>query len=144
MSKSLVGDMTAAQYSVTLYGCSGFTEDERSTLCKVFTEVMESVLGSARQVVETQYDYNRIVNKYFGTPLPLSAGGDEVALVERWEDAYQSSCDAAFASVFGDVSFVTDETHFEILAEPIALNEPKSDGHTQCAPTGWADTNASG
>jgi hypothetical protein len=142
MGKSLVGDIVDAHYSVTLYGCSSMTEEQRVALCKIFSEVMESVLGSAKLVVETQYEYNRVVNQYFGTPLPLTASGDEIELVQRWEDAYQSSCDAAFASVFGDLSFVSDETHFEIQAERV--DESRSDRHTTLAAAGWADANASG
>lgn len=127
MDISRTSDIDDAQYSVTLYGCSSMTAEERATLCKVFAEVMESVLGSPKQLLETQYDYNRIANKYYGTPLPLSAGGDEVALVHRFENAYRAACDAAFVAVYGDLSFINEDTNFEIQAEAVSVDESGSD-----------------
>jgi hypothetical protein len=144
MDISRTGDADDAQYSVTLYGSSGLTAQERATLCKVFAEVMESILGSSRQVLETQYDYNRIANKYFGTPLPLSAGGDEVALVHRWENGYRAACDAAFVAVFGDLSFVSEETHFEIQAEAVSVDEAGSERHSTYAASRRPDADAGG
>jgi len=104
-------------YSVTLYGGSSMVEEERVKLSKVFSEVMEAVLGSAGKVLETQYDYNHIVDKYFGTPLPDTATDDEKSIVQRWENAYKAAFDAAFVAVFGTLAFVPDEAHFEVQME---------------------------
>jgi len=143
MDISRTSDVDDAQYSVTLYGCSSMNADERATLCKVFAEVMESILGSPKQLLETQYDYNRIANKYFGTPLPLSAGGDEVALVHRWENAYRAACDAAFVAVFGDLCFENEDTHFEIQAEAVSVDESGTDRVKTCTASSWHDSDAS-
>jgi hypothetical protein len=142
MDISRISDVDDAQYSVTLYGSSDFNAEERATLCKVFAEVMESVLGSPKQLLETQYDYNRIANKYYGTPLPLSAGGDEVALVHRFENAYRAACDAAFVAVFGDLSFINEDIHFEIQAEAVSVDESGSDRDKKRTASGWPDAGA--
>lgn len=131
-------------YSVTLYGASNMTEEERVKLSNTFAEVMEAILGSAQQVIDVQYDYNRIVDKYFGTPLPITATGDERSLVERWENAYRASFDAAFVSVFGDLSAIPDEAHFEIQEEKGLLNEPESERNKTREVARWPDADSGG
>ena len=128
-----------AVYSVTLYGISNMLEEERVKLSQVFSEVMEAILGSAQQVIEVQCDYNRIVDKYVGTPLPITATGDEKCLVERWENAYKASVDAAFVSVFGDLSAIPDEAHFEIQAEKGLVNESGSERNKTSKIASWPD-----
>lgn len=144
MDISSTSDGDDAKYSVTLYGCSIANAEERATLCKVFAEVMESILGSPKQLLETQYDYNRIANKYFGTPLPLSAGGDEVALVHRWENAYRAACDAAFVAVFGDLLLIHEDIYFEIQAEAVSVDESGSERDKNRTASGWTDPVAGG
>ena len=129
-------------YSVTLYGTSNMTEGERIRLSNVFAEVMEAILGSAQQVIDAQYDYNRIVDKYVGTPLPLTATGDEKVLVERWENAYKASFDAAFVSVFGDLAAIPDEAHFEIQEEKGLVNESGSRRNKTREGARWFDSDS--
>ena len=142
MNKFSADDVAEAFYAVTLYGCSGLAQNERETLCRVFGEVMEAVLGSAEQLLALQYDYNRIVDKYFGTPLPNTASGDESALVLRWENAYRAASDAAFVAVFGDLSSISDETHFEI--QPENINESGPERNQTNPDAGWPDANSGG
>jgi hypothetical protein len=104
-------------YSVTLYGATDATYSERYRLSMVFREVLERILGSAQEVIDFQYDYNRIVDKYEGTPLPLTATGDERLLVMRWENAYEAAFGAAFVAVYGALDRAPDEAHFEIQEE---------------------------
>lgn len=144
MGKFVKSDIQGAVYSVTLYGLSDMVEEERVRLSKVFCEVMEAILGSAQQVIEVQYDYNRIADKYCGTSLPITATGDEKGLVLRWENAYQASFDAAFVSVFGDLSLIPDEAHFEIKEETDLTNESGSDRNKTEAVTRWPDADAGG
>lgn len=114
MQKPLLETANKSEYSVTLYGCSSFDQISRENLAKVFGEVLDVVLASSKSVVDAQYDYNRIVDKYEGTPLPLTAAEDEKAIVERWENAYKAAFDAAFVAVFGDLQSIPEEAHFEI------------------------------
>lgn len=114
MQKPSLGIANNSEYSVTLYGCSSFDQVCREKLAKVFSEVLDVVLTSSKSVVDAQYDYNRIVDKYEGTPLPVTATGDEKAIVERWENAYKAAFDAAFVAVFGDLQSIPEEAHFEI------------------------------
>ena len=113
--------------------------EERATLCKVFAEVMESILCSPKRQMETQYDNNPIAKKYIWTPIPHSARRDEVAQVHRWENAYRAACDAAFVAVFGDLSFINEDIHFEIQAEAVSVDESGSDRDKERTASGWPD-----
>ena len=74
--------------------------------------------------------------------MPLSAGGDEVALVHRFENAYRAACDAAFVAVFGDLSFINEDIHFEIQAEAVSVDESGSDRDKTRTASGWPDAGA--
>lgn len=119
-------------------------EEERVKLSQVFSEVMEAILGSAQQVVEVQYDYNRIVDKYFGIPLPITASGDEKSLVDRWENTYKASFDATFVPVYGDLSAIPDEAHFEIQEEKGLVNESGSERNKTREIARWPDADTGG
>lgn len=111
------GSANEPEYSVTAYGVSAMTAEERIRLTTVFREVLEVILGSPSKVVDTQYDYNRVIDKYEGLPLPLTATGDEHLLVARWENAYNAASGAAFAALFGAADGVPEHAHFEINSE---------------------------
>ena len=117
MQKLVGNNFDEVIFSVTLYGATDLTFSERYRLSMVFREVLERILGSAQDVIHFQCEYNRIINKYEGTPLPLSATGDERLLVTRWENAYEAALGAAFVAVFGTLDQAPEEAHFEIQEE---------------------------
>ena len=119
MGEFYEGGANEAEYSVTAYGVSAMTAEERIRLTTVFREVLEVILGSPRKVVDAQYDYNRVIDKYAGLPIPLTATGDEHLLVSRWENAYSAAFGAAFAALFGVSDGVFEDAHFEITSERI-------------------------
>lgn len=114
MDKTSVQVADEADYAVTLYGCSSLLADERVRLAKVFSEVLEAVLGTPEQVVDLQYAYNRILKKFTEMSLPLEATVVDVEVIDRWTSAYQAAFDAAFVAVFGNLHFTPEEAHFEI------------------------------
>jgi len=117
MQKLVGNNFDEVSYSVTWYGATDLTFSERYRLAMVFREVLERILGSSRDVINFQGEYNRIINKYEGIPLPLTATGDESFLATRWENAYEAALGAAFVAVFGTLDNVPEEAHFEIQEE---------------------------
>lgn len=117
MQKLIKKNVDEVGYSVTLYGATDLTFSERYRLSMVFREVLERILGSSQDVIDFQYNYNRIINKYEGTPLPLTVTSDERLFVTRWENAYEAASGAAFVAVFGSLDRVPEEAHFEIQEE---------------------------
>lgn len=116
-AKLIRNNFGEVSYSVTLYGATDLTFSERYRLSMVFREVLERIFGSSRDVIDFQCEYNRIINKYEGTPLPLTATGDERLLATRWENAYEAALGAAFVAVFGTLDKIPEEAHFEIQEE---------------------------
>lgn len=139
-----VRDTKEFDYSVTLYGVTSLQQSERFRLALVFCEVMESILGSAQAVIEAQYDYNRIIHKYDGSPLPLAGSGDEMLIVQRWESAYETAHCAAFAAIFGTVDGFAEEAHFEIQEENYLVDEPRSERNQARETEGRPDSEAGG
>lgn len=105
------------EYAVTAYGVTSMPADERIRLTTVFREVLEAILGSPKKVVDAQYDFNRVIDKYAGLPLPITAMGDEHLIVSRWENAYNAAFGAAFAALFGALDNIPEDAHFEITSE---------------------------
>lgn len=137
-----VRDTEEFEYSITLYGVTNLQESERCRLALVFSEVIESILGSAHTVINAQYDYNRIIHKYDASPLPLTATGDEKAIVQRWENAYEAAYCAAFAAIFGTVDGFAEEAHFEIQEETFLVDEPRSERNQACETEGGTNSEA--
>ena len=57
---------------------------------------MNAIFETPQRVVEMQRDYNYLLNRYDGSPLPSSASDDDRQLVDNWESAYAAATAAAF------------------------------------------------
>lgn len=87
---------TLGEYDVTVFHCTDLTEIEIKILIRRFRRELEERLGIPARILEIQYDYNRIIDKYAETPLPFSASQDEHNLVRLWESAYEAALESAF------------------------------------------------
>jgi hypothetical protein len=92
--EKLLGD-----YTVTVFNCTDFTELEIKVLIRKFRRELGIRLGIPKRILEIQYDYNRLADKYGGTPLPSSASLEERLIVEQWEGAYEAALHIAFKGI---------------------------------------------
>ena len=97
-------------YDVTLFHCTCVATDDRRKAVEVFRKTMNAIFETPLQVVEMQRDYNFLLNRHDGAPLPSSASEDDQRLVETWESAYA----AATAAAFVGWGVIPGAAHFEI------------------------------
>ena len=83
-------------YEVTLFHCTCIPTAQRQKAAEVFRKTMNAIFETPQRVVEMQRDYNYLLNRYDGSPLPSSASDDDRQLVDNWESAYAAATAAAF------------------------------------------------
>lgn len=83
-------------YRVQLHHCDWLTPSSRSQAIGAFRQAIEHALGGGPAAVAQAFTAHQAALSRYGGSLPLDAGADDLAAVERWQDALSAGRGAAF------------------------------------------------